>query len=118
VLALLIASVGLYALVAGGIAERKHEIGVRLALGSTPGGVLRLVMGDGARLGLVGLGLGLAGALGVARAMAGLLYGLSPSDPVTFVVVPLTLVAVVLLATYLPARRAVKLDPVAALRSE
>jgi putative ABC transport system permease protein len=118
VFALLIASVGLYALVAGGVAERTREIGVRLALGSTPGGVLRLVMGDGARLGVVGLGLGLAGALGVARAMAGLLYGLSPSDPVTFVVVPLTLGAVVLLATYLPARRAVKLDPVAALRSE
>jgi ABC-type lipoprotein release transport system permease subunit len=91
---------------------------VRLALGSTPGGVLRLVMGDGARLGVVGLGLGLAGALGVARAMGRLLYGLSPGDPVTFVVVPVTLGAVVLLATYLPARRAVKLDPVTALRSE
>jgi predicted permease len=118
VLALLIASVGLYALVAGGVAERTREIGVRLALGSTPGGVLRLVMGDGARLGVVGLGLGLAGAIGVARAMGRLLYGLSPGDPVTFVVVPLTLGAVVVLATYLPARRAVKLDPVTALRSE
>jgi predicted permease len=118
VFALLIAAVGLYALVAGGVAERTREIGVRLALGCTPGGVLRLVMGDGARLGVVGLGLGLAGALGVTRAMGGLLYGLSPGDPVTFVVVPLTLGAVVLLATYLPARRAVKLDPVAALRSE
>jgi predicted permease len=118
VFALLIAAVGLYALVAGGVAERTREIGVRLALGSTPGGVLRLVMGDGARLGVVGLGLGLAGALGVARAMGRLLYGLSPGDPVTFVVVPVTLGAVVLLATYLPARRAVKLDPVAALRRE
>jgi ABC-type lipoprotein release transport system permease subunit len=66
----------------------------------------------------VGLGLGVAAALGVARGMGRLLYGLSPGDPVTFVVVPLTLGAVVLLATYLPARRAVKLDPVAALRSE
>jgi predicted permease len=118
VLALLIASVGLYAVVASGFAERTREIGVRLALGSTPAGVLRLVMGQGARLGAIGLGIGLIGALGVARAMAGLLYGLSPSDPVTFVLVPLTLGAVVLVATYLPARRAVKLDPVAALRSE
>jgi predicted permease len=118
VLALLIASVGLYAVVAGSVAERTREIGVRLALGCTPAGVLRLVMREGARLGTIGLGIGLVGALGVARAMAGLLYGLSPSDPVTFALVPLTLAAVVLLATYLPARKAVRHDPVTALRSE
>jgi predicted permease len=118
VLALLIASLGLYALVAGAVAERTREIGVRLALGSTPSGILRLMMGEGARLGAIGLGIGLVGAFGVARAMGGLLYGLSSGDPVTFVVVPVTLGIVVLLATYLPARRAVRLDPVAALRSE
>ena len=118
VLALLIASVGLYALVAGAVAERTREIGVRMALGSTPSGVLRLMMGEGARLGAIGLGIGLVGAVGVARAMGGLLYGLSPGDPVTFVVVPVALAVVVLLATWLPARRAVRLDPVAALRSE
>jgi predicted lysophospholipase L1 biosynthesis ABC-type transport system permease subunit len=118
VLALLIASLGLYALVAGAVAERTREIGVRMALGSTPWGVLRLVMREGARLGAIGLGLGLVGAFGVARAMGGLLYGLSPGDPVTFVVVPAMLGVVVLLATYFPARRAVRLDPVAALRSE
>jgi predicted permease len=117
-LALLISSVGLYALVAGAVALRTREIGVRLALGSTPSGILRLMMGEGARLGAVGLGIGLVGALGVARAMGGLLYGLSPGDPVTFVLVPLILGIVVLLATWLPARRAVRLDPVAALRSE
>ncbi len=117
-LALLISSVGLYALVAGAVAERTREIGVRLALGSTPSGILRLMMREGARLGAVGLGIGLVGALGVARAMGGLLYGLSPGDPVTFVAVPLILGIVVLLATWLPARRAVRLDPVAALRSE
>jgi predicted permease len=117
-LALLIASVGLYALVAGAVAERTREIGVRLALGCTPAGVLRLMMREGARLGAIGLVIGLAGAAGVARAMGALLYGLSPGDPVTFVLVPLTLAVVVLLATYLPARRAVRLDPVAALRSE
>jgi putative ABC transport system permease protein len=118
VLALLIASVGLYALVAGAVAERTREIGVRLALGSTPSGILRLMMREGARLGAVGLGIGLVSAVGVARAMGGLLYGLSPGDPVTFVAVPLLLGVVVLLATWLPARRAVRLDPVAALRSE
>jgi len=117
-LALLIAAVGLYALVAGAVAERTREIGVRLALGCTPTGVLRLMMGEGARLGAIGLVIGLVGAAGVARAMGALLYGLSPGDPVTFVLVPLTLGIVVLLATYLPARRAVRLDPVAALRSE
>jgi putative ABC transport system permease protein len=75
-------------------------------------------MGEGARLGAIGLGIGLVGAVGVARAMGGLLYGLSPGDPITFVVVPVTLAVVVLLATWLPARRAVRLDPVATLRSE
>ena len=117
-LALLIASVGLYAVVASSVAERTREIGVRMALGSTPRGVMRFVMRSGARLGVIGLAIGLAGAFGVAKTMSGLLYGLSPSDPVTFALVPLTLAAVVLIATYLPARRAVKLDPVAALRSD
>ena len=117
-LALLIAAVGLYAVVAGTVAERTREIGVRLALGSTPGGVLRFIMGGGARLGAWGLGIGIVCALAVAKLMGGLLYGLSPSDPVTFALVPLVLVLVVLAATYLRARRAVKLDPIAALRSE
>jgi ABC-type antimicrobial peptide transport system permease subunit len=76
------------------------------------------MMGEGARLGAIGLAIGLAGAFGVARAMGGLLVGLSPGDPVTFVAVPVALAVVVLLATWLPARRAVRLDPVAALRSE
>jgi predicted permease len=118
VLALLIASLGLYALVAGAVAERTREIGVRMALGSTPSGVLRLMMREGARLGAIGLGIGVVAGFGVARAMGGLLYGLSPGDPLTFVAVPVALGVVVLLATYLPARRAVRLDPVAALRSE
>ena len=118
VLALLISSLGLYALVAGAVAERTREIGVRLALGCTPAGILALMMREGARLGAIGLGLGLVGGVGVSRALGGLLYGLSPGDPLTFVLVPLTLGAVVLLATWVPARRAVRLDPVAALRSE
>jgi predicted permease len=117
-LALLISSVGLYAVVASGVAERTREIGVRMALGSTPQGVMRLVMRGGARLGFVGLVIGLAGAALVARLMASLLYGLSPADPITFVLVPLTLIVLVLVATWIPARRAVKLDPVVALRTD
>ena len=117
-LALLIAAVGLYAVVAGNVHERTREIGVRLALGSTPAGVLRFIMSGGARLAAWGLCIGIVCAVGVARLMEGLLYGLSPSDPLTFALAPAGLVAVVVIATYLPARRAVKLDPIAALRSE
>jgi predicted permease len=117
-LALLIAAVGLYAVVASGVTERTREIGVRLALGSTPTGVLRFVMRGGGRIGAWGLGIGLVAAFGVARTMSGLLLGLSSGDPLTFLIVPVVLALVVLIATYLPARRAVRLDPVAALRSE
>ena len=118
VLALLIASVGLYAVVAMSVSERTREMGLRLALGATPRGIVRHLMQSGARLGAIGLALGLVGAFAVARAMAGLLFGLSPSDPVTFVAVPLTLVLVVAAATWLPARRAARLEPVNALRSD
>jgi putative ABC transport system permease protein len=117
-LALLISSVGLYAVVASGVAERTREIGVRVALGATSGEVMRFVMRGGARLGVIGLVIGLVGAAAVARLMSALLFGLSPSDPITFELVPVTLALVVLAATFVPARRAVKLDPVAALRSE
>jgi putative ABC transport system permease protein len=113
-----VSSVGLYAVVASGVTERTREIGVRVALGSSPGEVMRFVMRSGAVLGLAGLVLGLAGASVVARLMGALLYGLSPADPVTFSLVPLTLAFVVLVATYIPARRAVRLDPMAALRSD
>jgi predicted permease len=118
VFALLIAAVGLYAVVAGRVVERTREIGVRQALGATPRAVLGFVMLNGARLGIAGLALGLIAALGTARGMRGLLAGLSPADPLTFALVPLVLALVVVIATYVPARRAMKLDPVAALRSD
>ena len=117
-LALLIAAVGLYAVVATGVVERTREIGIRLALGSTPTGVLRFVMRGGGRLGAWGLGIGLVAAFCVSIGLSGLLLGLSSRDPLTFAAVPLVLALVVIIATYLPARRAVKLDPVAALRRE
>jgi putative ABC transport system permease protein len=100
------------------VQERTREIGVRVALGATPTDVMWLVMASGARLGLIGLAIGLPGAVVVARLLATLLYGMSPADPFTFALVPLTLAAIVLVATYFPARRAVKLDPTVALRNE
>jgi predicted permease len=118
VLALLIAAVGLYAVVASGVTERTREIGVRLVLGSTPSGVLRLVMRGSTRLGAWGLAIGLLASIGVARVLDGLLYGISAADPLTFAVVPIVLALVVVMATYLAARRAVGLDPIAALRNE
>jgi putative ABC transport system permease protein len=118
VLALLIASIGLYAMVARSVADRTREMGVRIALGLTPRGVVAHLMGDGARLGVIGLALGIAGGLVVARTMAGVLLGLSPADPITFTVVPLALTVVIIVATFVPARRAARLDAVTALRNE
>jgi predicted permease len=117
-LALLIASIGLYAVVARSVTERTREMGVRIALGLTPRGVLAHLMRDGARLGLIGLVFGLAGGLALGPAMAGVLLGLSPTDPITFILVPLALTIVILVATFVPARRAARLDAVAALRNE
>jgi predicted permease len=117
-LALLIASVGLYAVVARSVSDRTREMGVRIALGLTPRGVLAHLMRDGARLGLVGLAIGLAGAFVLARSMAGVLPGVSPGDPLTFTAVPAALIAVVIVATFVPARRAARLDAVTALRDE
>ncbi len=118
-IALLMASIGLYAVVAQATARRTREIGIRMALGSSTGGILRLVLSRGlGQLG-VGLVLGLAGAVAFARLISGeFLIGVSPQDPLVFGVVTVMLVAVGLLACWLPARRAARINPTEALRTE
>ena len=115
---LLLAMVGLYGVIAYSVAERTHEIGIRVALGAEKRDVLHLVVGQGVKLSLVGVGVGLASALGLMRLIASLLYGVSPADPVTFAIAPFLLLLVSIPACYLPARRAMRVDPIVALRYE
>ncbi|MDQ3995464.1 MAG: ABC transporter permease, partial [Gemmatimonadota bacterium] len=117
-LALLLASVGLYGVIAYAVAQRTRELGVRMALGATRRHVLRLVLGHGARLTLIGVALGTVGALVLTRVVASLLYGVRPTDPLTFLAVPAVLTAVAVLASYAPARRAMRVDPLVAMRAE
>jgi len=116
--ALALAAVGVYGLLQYSAAQQTHDIGIRMALGARSVDVLRSVVAQGLKLALLGTGLGLLGALALTRVVASLLYGVSPTDPVTFVIVSLVLVAVAALVSYLPARRAARIDPMAALRCE
>ncbi|HSA55605.1 MAG TPA: ABC transporter permease, partial [Gemmatimonadaceae bacterium] len=117
-LAMLLATIGLYGLMAYAVSRRTHEIGMRLSLGAAPGRILRMVVGQGLRLILIGSAVGIVAALGMTRLLGGLLYGVSPTDPVTFSAISALLVAVATVACYLPARRATRVDPLVALRSE
>ena len=116
--ALLIAVVGLYSVMAYAVQERVNEIGIRMALGAQRGDILKLVTEHGLILTLIGLGIGWLGAFGLARCMSSMLYQVNTHDAVTFVIAPLILIMVALLACYLPARRATKIDPMEALRYE
>jgi len=115
-IALALAAVGVYGVISYAVSQRTQEIGVRVALGAQHGDVLRLVVRDGAFLGGVGIAIGLIGALAVTRFLRTMLFGISPFDPTSFVAVSSMLAAIALVASYVPARRAAKVDPVEALR--
>jgi ABC-type antimicrobial peptide transport system permease subunit len=117
-MALLLASAGIYGVMSYSVTQRTREIGVRLALGARRGNILTMVIAHALRLALTGAAAGIALALPLTRLMAGLLYGVQPSDPVTFVVVAALLIVVAFLASYLPARRAIHVDPMIALRQD
>ena len=117
-LALILAAIGIYGVMAYTVALRTQEIGIRMALGAQQKDVLRLVLGQGARIAFFGVAIGLAVAAALARLLSNLLFSVSASDPLTFAAVAVLLVAVALLACYIPARRALRVDPIIALRHE
>jgi len=117
-IALLLAAIGIYGLIAYSVAQRTHEIGVRMALGAAQADVVRMVVNEGARLAAIGIVLGLGGAFTLTRLLKKMLFGIGVMDPLTFLAAPMGLMLVVLLATFLPALRATRISPVAALRHE
>ncbi len=116
--ALVLGVIGIYGVISYAVSQRTREIGIRVALGAQRRDIVRTVLGQGGRMALVGIGLGLAASFGLTRLMTTMLFGVSPTDPLTFITVAIVLRAVALLACYIPARRAMRVDPMVALRYE
>jgi ABC-type antimicrobial peptide transport system permease subunit len=117
-MALALGIIGIYGVISYTVSQRKREIGIRLALGAQSGDVVGMVLRQGAKLALVGVSIGVAAALGLARLMTSLLFGVTAHDPLTFAGVAALLISIALVACYIPARRAMKVDPMVALRYE